>query len=225
MILFIGLLVLTSEIFVGSQVIPREAFERIRNFDPKEYSYAPETEWPTWNTFFKKFAQNPNILGIDIDPTCAYDLVLPWNVLNTSNTQYENFDKQPFLEFLDSGGVVGPGILKGHQWFYGLYSECKAVSYAIPSGNHTFEGLYTRILISQNILLNASLSGYMSPGACESVFGLDICAPKSCSDEDLLKAFRQFGVMNDPDSSSVCGVKTMRDEYFKKKDFGTWFVV
>uniref|UniRef100_A0A914E2C7 Nose resistant-to-fluoxetine protein N-terminal domain-containing protein n=1 Tax=Acrobeloides nanus TaxID=290746 RepID=A0A914E2C7_9BILA len=224
MILFIGLLVLTSEIFVGSQIIPHEAFERIRNFEPREFSYAHETEWPTWNTFFKKFAQNPNILDIDIDKTCAYDLALPHIVLftNTSNTSYANFDKQPFLEFLDSGGVVGPGIFKGHQWFYGLYSECKGVSYDL--GNHTFEGLYTRILISQNILLNASLSGYTTPGACESVFGLDICAPKSCSDEDLLKAFRRFGDMPDVDSS-VCGVKTMRDEYFKKKDFGTWLVV
>jgi hypothetical protein len=35
MILLIGLLVLTSEIFVGSQIIPREAFDRIRNFEPK----------------------------------------------------------------------------------------------------------------------------------------------------------------------------------------------
>ncbi|KAF8365555.1 hypothetical protein PRIPAC_83384 [Pristionchus pacificus] len=84
---------------------------------------------------------------------CAEDLSL---ILNPGDALFNttDFEAEVLLPMADSSGKVGPGIMRGHFEFKGLYPECVNVDFAVPGRERNLKGAYFQVDIDNQLRNN-----------------------------------------------------------------------
>ncbi|GMS85255.1 hypothetical protein PENTCL1PPCAC_7430, partial [Pristionchus entomophagus] len=103
------------------------------------------------------------------------------------NVTLTDFDREVILPMLDSAGRISPALLKGHIYFAGHFSECKAVDFAIEGRTRRFRGEYFRVAV------DVAFKDNSVNGSCEKaavVFKFGVCLPAGCSSADLRGIFK-----------------------------------
>lgn len=136
------------------------------------------------------------------------------------NATLSEFDKDALLPMLDSSGRIGPAILKGHVYFAGHFSECKAVNVEVEGRSRPFRGEYFKIAVDVGFKDNTA-NGSCARGGLEFKFG--VCLPEGCSSADLMAVLRpETGEPAMP--NPVCQVQRTNDEV-PGLDAGFWVTV
>ncbi|GMS82362.1 hypothetical protein PENTCL1PPCAC_4538, partial [Pristionchus entomophagus] len=145
-------------------------------------------------------SDQPSRLSI-LSQECKEDLQIIMNV-TVNATAYPGFLKSALLPMLDSIGKMGPGILRGHIYFAGHFSECKAVDYVVKDRDRHFRGDYFRVDIDPFLrptTSNGSCNVVLPfQGGIEMFWELGFCLPDSCTSAELQKLFRPEGGASNP---------------------------
>ncbi|KAF8364257.1 hypothetical protein PRIPAC_91180 [Pristionchus pacificus] len=155
--------------------------------------------------------QNPQRLSKE----CSEDIGLIYKAIIelelgalTGNATLTDFDRQVILPMLDSAGRIGPALLRGHLYFPGHFSECKAVDFEVEGRTRRFKGEYFRIHIDVAFRDNSV------NGSCEKtavIFKFGVCLPAGCTSADLNAVFNpELGEPAFP--NPVCIVQRTNDD-------------
>ncbi|GMS93773.1 hypothetical protein PENTCL1PPCAC_15948, partial [Pristionchus entomophagus] len=60
-------------------------------------------------------------------------------------SEFPDFIRSVLIPMHDSSGKKGSGILKGHYYFAGHYSECASIDYKVEGRDRPFRGAYFKI--------------------------------------------------------------------------------
>ncbi|VDM81267.1 unnamed protein product, partial [Strongylus vulgaris] len=126
----------------------------------------------------EKLFSNLNVSGEQLSKNCTQDLdiiingiySLPERILQQ---KVREIDSKLIIPVIDSSGKIGPGILRGHVTFIGSFEQCKAIDYQDNDIRRRIRGGYFRVTLR------------IPSGNISFTFELDICAPASCSGDEL----------------------------------------
>ncbi|GMT12004.1 hypothetical protein PFISCL1PPCAC_3301, partial [Pristionchus fissidentatus] len=94
----------------------------------------------------------------------------------------------------DSSGKVGAGVLRGHAYFVGHYSECKAVDYVVQGRERNFRADYFRMDLDPFLRMSSSNDScnVVIPvmGGIDIYWEFGVCMPASCSSRELQSILR-----------------------------------
>ncbi|KAH7699436.1 Protein OAC-55, partial [Aphelenchoides avenae] len=168
----------------------------------------------------QSFAKNPLA---SLSHQCEADIGLVAEGLSRVYSSFKggakltDFDKTVVFGLIDASGKPGPGFLRGHTTFYGLYTECSKLRFYLSNQTREFTAQYSRLTIDIGAqTCNATTSPLIS---------WDLCVPSTCNDTELLGVFQGASILQKkiPIPVKMCRVRSIPDQR-KSLSWRGWLV-